>query len=88
MIMIFTLRKIHRPWPDLNPRTSVPVASMTTTGPPGTIKSVVKESLRPRALLDVIGISSATEFLNSDGSLVSGKPRFWHASNKLNTPVK
>ena len=35
MLRIFTLWKIHRPRPGLNPRTSGPVASMITTGPTG-----------------------------------------------------
>ena len=40
IFMIFTLWKIHRLLPDLNPRTLDPVASMITMGPPGSISSI------------------------------------------------
>ena len=36
----YALKKIHRPRPGLNPRTSDPVASMITTEPPGSTKFV------------------------------------------------
>ena len=50
----YALKKIHRTWPGLKPRTSDPVASMITTGPPGR-SSALRQRVFPYSIcsLDV-----------------------------------
>ena len=54
--------KIHRPQPSLNPRTSDPVASMITSGPPGSTDVLdMLLLLAFTTLLNVLGNSVASD---------------------------
>ena len=82
----YALKKIHRPRPGLNPRTSDPVASLITTGPPEStliLLNMDKPNIRVRVKWE--GVITFQIFV--DKTPIEGSYRLWIRTLDKSTQV-